>query len=130
MAKSSGPRPLSEAQLEIMEEVWGRGEATVGEIWRALSARRKVARNTVQTMVARLEEKGWLLRRDEGGTLRYSAARPRGSAVRSLVTRLVETAFHGSVSGLVMTLLEGHRLSKEEADRLREAIDRAGREKP
>src|SRR5437763_534664 len=50
--------PLSAAQLEIMNVVWGRGEATVAEVWRALSARRKVARNTVLTMLARLEEEG------------------------------------------------------------------------
>ncbi len=34
--------PLSEAQIEIMNLVWDRGEVTVGEVWRALAARRKL----------------------------------------------------------------------------------------
>ena len=51
---------LSPGQLEIMDVVWRHGEATVAEVWKALSARRQVARNTVLTMLARLEEKGWL----------------------------------------------------------------------
>ena len=68
MSRSTQP-PLSEAQLEIMNVVWDRGEATVAEVWKALAARRKVARNTVQTMIARLEERGWLKRRGDGPAL-------------------------------------------------------------
>ncbi len=124
MGKASPP-PLSAAQMEVMEVVWDRGEATVGEIWRALAERREIARNTVQTTVTRLEQKGWLGHRDEAGAFRYRASHPRGAAVGGLVRRLVDTAFAGSVSGLVMALLEDHRLSREEADRLRALIDRS-----
>lgn len=119
------PQPLSAAQLEIMEVVWDRGEVTVGEIWRTLADRRAIARNTVQTTVVRLEQRGWLTHRVEGGVFRYVAAHPRGAAVKGLVRRLVDTAFEGSVSGLVMALLENHRLTPEEADRLRTLIDRS-----
>ncbi|MHC5540329.1 BlaI/MecI/CopY family transcriptional regulator, partial [Singulisphaera rosea] len=52
--------PLSEAQLELMNIVWDHGEVTVAEAWKALTARRKVARNTVLTTLTRLEERGWL----------------------------------------------------------------------
>ena len=53
MAKSK-LLPLAEGQLEIMEIIWKDGEITVGEVWKHLSARRNVARNTVQTTVQRL----------------------------------------------------------------------------
>ena len=66
MAKTHVLPPLSEAQLEIMNVVWDRGEVTVAQVWKILSTRRKVARNTVQTMLARLEEKGWLRCDSEG----------------------------------------------------------------
>ncbi len=49
---------LSEAQMEIMNVVWDRGEATVADVWKVLAARRAVARSTVLTMLTRLEEKG------------------------------------------------------------------------
>jgi len=117
--------PLSEAQLEIMNVIWDRGEATVADVWRALAARRKVARNTVLTMVQRLEEKGWL-RRDTGGHAhRYRASVPRGATLGTMVRRLVETAFAGSAEGLVLALLDGRGVSKDEADRIRAMIDRA-----
>lgn len=121
----SSTHPLSAAQMEIMEVVWDRKEVTVGEIWKALSASRPIARNTVQTTVVRLEQKGWLTHRDDGGKFLYKAAKPRRAAVKSLVKRLVDTAFDGSVAGLVMTLLENHKLRPEEADHLRELIDRS-----
>jgi predicted transcriptional regulator len=126
MAKTN-PAPLSAAQMEMMEVVWDRGEATVGEIWKILSERRTIARNTVQTTIVRLEQRGWLKHRDEGGAFVYSAVHPRRAAVKGLVARLADTAFEGSISGLVMALLENHRLSPDEAARLRELIDRSER---
>ena len=35
--------PLSDAQMEIMNVVWDRGEATVADVWKVLSARRNLA---------------------------------------------------------------------------------------
>ena len=117
--------PLSEAQLEIMSIVWDRGEATVAEVWRALAARRKVARNTVLTMLARLEEKGWLRRDAAGHAHRYRAAVPRDATLGTMIRRLVETAFDGSAEGLMLALLHGRGVSKEEAARIRALIDQA-----
>jgi BlaI family penicillinase repressor len=123
----TAPPSLSEAQLEIMNVVWDRGEATVAEVWRTLSARRQVARNTVQTMMTRLEEKGWLRSRSEGNAFRFAAARPREATLGTMVRRLVDTAFGGSAEGLILALLDGRGVSRAEADRIREMIDRAGR---
>ena len=85
MAKRNEPPALpSDAQVEVLNILWDRGKATVGEVWQAFSARRPVARNTVLTLVTRLEEKGWLRRRAEGNALRYSATVPRQTALRQL----------------------------------------------
>ena len=127
-----GLPPLSEGQMQIMNVVWdfaGRGGATVGDVWEALSARRpgkKLARNTVQTLLARLEEKGWLTHRAEGAAFRYLPRQPRQTALRRLVRRLVDTAFGGSAEGLVMALLQGRGVSPDEAQRIRAMIEQAG----
>jgi BlaI family penicillinase repressor len=126
MAKQDEPAGLSPAQMEIMNAVWSRpGGATVAEVWRELSARRRVARNTIQTMLVRLEEKGWLTHREEGAGFRYLARRPRAATLRRMVGKLVETAFAGSADSLVMALLQGRGVSKEEAARIRALIDEA-----
>jgi BlaI family penicillinase repressor len=123
---------LSEAQLEIMHVVWEGGEVTVTDVWNVLARRRPVARNTVLTLMDRLEKKGWLRRRADGQTHYYSAAAPREATLRQVVGRLVDAAFAGSAEGLVLALLEGRGVSDEEARRIRKLIDdaRGRRNKP
>ncbi len=121
--------PLSQAQLEIMNIIWDRGDATVAEVWKILSVQRKVARNTVLTMLTRLEEKGWLKRDVEGHAHRYQAATPRGATMGLLISNLVESAFGGSAEGLVLALLQGRGVTKEEAVTIRAMIDEAERKR-
>ena len=123
---------LSEAQLEIMNVVWDGGEVTVTDVWNVLAGRRQVARNTVLTLMDRLEKKGWLKGRAEGQTHYYAAAAPRDATLGQVVHRLVDAAFAGSAEALVLALLEGRGVSDEEAKRIRRLIDdaRSRRNKP
>ena len=130
MPKPAQLPPLSEAQLEIMSAVWDRGEVTVGEVWNALTAHRSVARNTVQTTMMRLEEKGWLRHRADGQTFYYRAVCPRQAVLGHVVGRLVETAFAGSAEGLVLALIQHRGLSREEAERIQALIEKAEKKKP
>ena len=130
MSRESERPPLSEAQLEIMNVVWGRGEVIVADVWKEVAARRPVSRNTILTMLTRLEEKGWLCRDEQGHAFRYRAAVPREATLGSMVHRLVDTAFGGSAEWLVMALLDGRGVSKEEARRIRAMIARAEGKEP
>ena len=125
MARKSSLPPLSERQLEIMNVIWDRGEATVGEVWAELSAARKMVRNTVQTTVARLEEKGWLKHRAEGNTFYYRATQPSQDVRKRMARRLVDTVFEGSTEGLLLAILDEQPLSEDEAARIRQLIDQA-----
>ncbi len=123
MAKSEKASPLSEAQLEIMNVVWDNREVTVAQVWRELSARRRVARNTIQTMITRLEDRGWLKHRSEGITFWYTATSSRKITLRRMLRRMTDTAFGGSTAGMVMALLEGQSLSADEAERIQGMIE-------
>ncbi len=123
------PLPLSDAQREIMEIVWDRGEVAASEVRDILSRRRDVARNTVQTLLTRMEEKGWLRHRVVGRTFFYSAAVPREQTRRTAVRELLHSVFEGSAEELMTALLEDVRLSDEEARRIREMIDQATKRK-
>ena len=115
--------PLTDAQREIMEIVWERGEVTVSQVRSALAERRELARNTVQTMIVRLEDKGWLKHREEGRTFIYSANRPRTASLGAKVSQMVDRLFSGSPEDMVTALMEYRGLSKEEAQRIRAMID-------
>lgn len=112
--------PLSDALMEIMKVIWEKGESTVGDVRNALP--RKLAGNTVQTMLSRLVEKGWLNTRKEGRSFIYSPTVKKSSTLQSVVTRMVDHAFEGSASGLVMALLNARSISTEERDRIQALI--------
>jgi len=124
MQKASNT-PLTEAQRQIMEIVWLQGEVTVADVWNELSQQRDVARNTVQTMIVRLEEKGWLKHREDGRTFVYSAARAKGVSLGARVCQMVDRLFAGSAEEMVTALIEYRGLSRDEAERIRDMIDSA-----
>ena len=126
--KRKRPGGLSETQMEIMREVWAGGEVTVTQVCEALNRKRPVARNTVHTLMDRLARRGWLKRRFEGQSHYYWARSPRAATLRGLVSRMIETAFGGSVEEMVVALLRGRRLTVGEAERIRQLIEKAKRE--
>ncbi len=115
--------PLTAAQREIMEIVWERGEVTVADVREALSAKRDVARNTVQTMMVRLDDRGWLTHREAGRSFVYSAKRPRKVSLGAKVSQMVDRLFAGSPEEMVTALIEYRGLTPSEAGRIREMID-------
>lgn len=124
-AKPSDLPDLSPAQREIMEIVWERGEVTATEVRCVLSRTRNVARNTVRTLLERMEDKGWLEHRAEGRTFLYTAARPRHDTVGQKVREIVETVCGGSPETLVAALLDYRGLRPDELKRIRRLLDQA-----
>jgi len=127
MARKAKLPPLSENQTDIMNVVWERGEANVAQVREALSERRQVSRNTVQTVLTRLARKGWLRRRKEGNAHYYSATVSRRKTLSRAARHLVDTVFAGSADGLVLALLDERGISDEERSRIREMIGEAKR---
>ena len=111
----SKPPALGERELDIMQELWRRGTATVSEVHAGLGD--DVAYNTVQTMLNRLEEKGYV-RRDTGDRAhRYRPLLKEQAAVGGAIRRLTSRFFDGSAEALAARLVE--ELDEEEIERLR-----------
>jgi predicted transcriptional regulator len=126
MAKKRRDVPeLTPAQGEIMEIVWERGEVSASEVREALSRARPVARNTVRTLLERMEEKGWLAHREEGRTFFYAAAQPREATIGQKVQEVVETVCGGSAEALVTALLDYRGLNAGELMRIRQMLAQA-----
>jgi predicted transcriptional regulator len=90
------PPALHALENEVMEEVWGRGEATVRDVQEALNARGEKTRayTTLLTVMTRLDGKGMLVRRRAGRLDVYAPAISREDYLRaraeSQVAALVE----------------------------------------
>jgi len=76
--KTKSPTPTA-LELEILEVVWRRGQATVREVYKDLSGSRKIAYTTVLTMMGFWSGKV-TRRRKPGSGLTYIGLPGRGSA--------------------------------------------------
>ena len=105
---------LTPVQYQIMEAVWGRGEAgaSVVEIWQAVRADRSVRRTTVLNLVNRLEKRGWLVCCRQKRPNRYTAAASREHTSALLAGEFVNDFFSGSAGKLVMSLSGSKQLSR------------------
>ena len=128
MAKG-GMTPLTETQREIMGLVWDRGEITVSEVWTALASKREVARNTIQTLIVRLEEKGWLAHRVIGRTYFYRPLVSRDVSLGQRVVEIVDKACGGEPERLMAALMEYRGLSAEEIKRIQSLLEGARKSK-
>ena len=125
MSKDCDLPVLHQAQWEIMNVIWEQGDCSVGTVWKVLYERRGISRNTVHTLMNRLEEKGWLSRYESEGGFLYRATVSRQKTQRRTVEKLIDTVFNGSSEGLVLALLGGDKLSKSEVSRIRNLINTA-----
>lgn len=116
---------LSARERQIMDALFRHGEASVATIRGELPD--PPTASAIRTMLMRLEEKGHVKTRREGGPNLYAPVRPREEAGRSAVQRLVATFFGGSATRTVATILDeaAAELSEEELDRLARLVEEA-----
>jgi predicted transcriptional regulator len=116
------PRP-TQSELEILTVLWDAGPSTVREVQRTLDARRPTGYTTVLKLLQIMTEKG-LVRRDERERAhRYAPRLPRERTEQQIVGDLLDRAFGGSSSRLVMRALSSRKATPEELDRIRELLD-------
>jgi predicted transcriptional regulator len=116
---------LTDAELRLMEVLWDKGSATVGEVVEAMPKRTPLAYSTVLTTLRLLEEKGYLTHVKEGRAFIYQPAVGREEACESAVAHLVRRFFNGSHGLLALNLVENKRIDASELKRLRKTIGEA-----
>jgi BlaI family transcriptional regulator, penicillinase repressor len=123
------PRP-TDAELAILRVLWERGPSTVRQVHDVLSRERQGAYTTALKLLQIMTEKG-LVRRDETErTHIYHARLSEEQTQRQLIRDLLDRAFGGSASKLVMQALAARRASAEELGEIRKLIEarREGRD--
>ena len=119
---------LGELETEIMNVVWERRQATVQDVLEALSPRRDLAYTTVMTVMTRLANKGYLLRRKDGRSFIYAPATSRDQVAGAALGQIVDRLYQGAAGKAIAHLLEiEESVDEEELDRL-EALIRAKRQ--
>ncbi|HWB03807.1 MAG TPA: BlaI/MecI/CopY family transcriptional regulator [Verrucomicrobiales bacterium] len=119
---------LTRRERQIMDVIFARGEATVNQI--AVALPDPPTPMAVRRMMHILEEKGHLIRREQGREVVYAPKLSRETAGRSAFEKVLETFFGGSLE----EALSAHLLSRKDAvteaerDRLVGLIEQARKE--
>jgi predicted transcriptional regulator len=116
---------LTEAELRLMKILWRRGESAVGELVAAMPEGASLAYNSVLTTIRILEQKGYVVHRQEGRAFVYSPCVAEQEAGRSEVRHMMQRFFGNSRERLLLSLLGDDQVTPEELKRLRDVIDRA-----
>lgn len=122
MRKQKNGVRLTRFELEVMEELWKLGRASVRELLEALPKKKQPAYTTVQTIVRRLEEKRAVRQvRKIGNAHIYEPVVSRQAAYRRLVNEFLDL-FGGSARPIMAHLAEAGRLSLEDVRELERMI--------
>ena len=124
-SKSQLPRPTP-AELEILNVLWERGPSSVREVQEHLVKSRAAGYTTVLKLLQIMAGKGLVVRDASERSHVYRAAIARERTQRQLVTDLVERAFGGSASQLIMQALATRRASPQEMEEIRRLLERTG----
>jgi predicted transcriptional regulator len=122
MTRDSRPLP-TDAELEILRVLWTRGPSTVRQVFEDLQTAKPVGYTTVLKFMQIMADKGLLRRNEDQRTHVYESVAPQESTQRQLVGDLLDRAFGGSASQLVMQALSARKASRAELDHIRELLD-------
>jgi len=113
----------TESELEILKVLWKQGPSTVRAVNEELAKAKDVGYTTTLKFMQIMTGKG-LLERDE--TQRTHVYRPlvkEADTQRNMMDKLLNSAFGGSASRLVMQALGNRNTSREELDEIRKYLD-------
>jgi predicted transcriptional regulator len=122
MTKVELVRP-TDAELSILRVLWQQGEATVRQVFESLNQERDMGYTTVLKLMQIMTEKGLVKRDESQRTHVYQPALTQEQTQQQLVGDLLNKAFGGSASQLVLQALSAKPASASELQRIRELLD-------
>lgn len=116
------PRP-TDAELAILRVLWSRGPSSVRQVHQELSRDHPTGYTTVLKLLQIMTEKG-LVERDVSQRAHiYQPKLNEQKTQRQLVKDLLDRAFGGDASQLVMQALSSRRATPEELATIRKILD-------
>ena len=119
---------ITKFELELLEQLWKLGSASVREVQEALPEKDRPAYTTVQTMIYRLEEKKAVGRTKKIGNAHiFEPLLTRKTVYRRFMDDLLDL-FGGSGAAVMSQLVETGKLSLQDIRDAEQALGRLERE--
>ena len=120
---------LSDNEWKLMGRLWERSPRTITELTADLREETGWSKNTIITMLSRLEAKG-AVRHEEGARAKaYYPAVDRETAARAETESFLGKVYGGSLGLLVSAMVESRALTGEDLAELSAILEKGG-EKP
>jgi BlaI family transcriptional regulator, penicillinase repressor len=117
------PRDVPEAELAVLELLWRGGPATRRQVADVLYPGGGASQYaTVQKLLERLEQKGYVGRVSAEGQWRFSAIVSRDDLISRRLEEVVDRLCGGSLTPLLMNLVKSPGLTAEQLDELRRFV--------
>jgi len=113
---------LSRAETEILRIVWQLETATVRQVVDNLPTERQITYATVQTLLRRLEKKGYVSHRNQGKAHVFFEAVKRQDVIKKAVSEFVGCLFGGEAMPLVQHLAEHGQIDGDDIRQLKRII--------
>jgi len=121
---------LTPLEWEIINVVWEiHDRITVRDVLSRAYPNDEKAYTTVQTIMNKLEEKGFLTKKKIGMVNFYQAAVKKEDVVKKETTNFINKVYRGSVKALVNQLVDSDSLTLDEISELRSIIEKKERSK-
>ena len=121
------PQDVTETELAILQYLWDAGPSTIRQVADILYPRGGRAQYaTVQKLLDRLEQDGWVARTKAQPANIYRANVGREELIGRRLQAVAETLCGGSLTPLLTHLVRANRLSDAERRELRGLIDEEG----
>ena len=119
---------LSNSEWKLMRRLWDRAPSTITELTAALREETGWSKNTVITMLSRLEAKG-AVRHEEGERAkRYFPVIDRRDAARAETESFLGKVYGGSLGLMMSAMVESRQLTESDIAELSAILEKAGGE--
>jgi predicted transcriptional regulator len=116
-------KPIPEAELEVLHALWDLGAGTVRDLLERFPGDDR-AYTTVQTLLTRLEAKGYIASHKDGRALVYTPRLQRDDLLTEELADVASRVTGGRASPLVLNLVEHSDLTPDDLRDLRDLLDR------
>jgi predicted transcriptional regulator len=124
------PKRPTDAELNILNILWERGPSTVRQVHNTLNRTAVTGYTTALKLLQIMTEKGLVVRDESERPQVYRPRLPREQTERQLVGDLLDRAFGGSATRLVMRALAVKKASTEELAQVEKLLNRLEKGNP
>lgn len=118
----------TESELEILNILWQKGPCSVRQVHEVIEQTKSSGYTTTLKLMQIMRDKGLVTRDSSAKVHIFQAAVTQKQAQGQMIRRMVDTAFNGSASQMVMQALGNYKASADELKEIKQYLEQIEKE--